>query len=128
MDFRVYHLNKMTSFTYVCEAVFIWDKELWQTRNKQVFVGKIDPTTGRSSRPNGLILSRSRFVIRSVPLRPRQLGHFRARQLWRTQLLTLYHEIGIFGVASRTYDRCVFPCQPMRRIELWFFLGQEPSD
>jgi len=46
MTFRVHQKNKKTGVTYVYEAVFVWNKELGQSRNKQVCVGKIDPVSG----------------------------------------------------------------------------------
>lgn len=46
MTFRVNHLNKATGVVYVYEATSAWDKEKKQPRNKQIFVGKIDPKTG----------------------------------------------------------------------------------
>ena len=46
MAYRVYQKNKKTGVTYVYEAVSVWNKELGQSRNKQVCVGKIDPATG----------------------------------------------------------------------------------
>ena len=45
MPFRVKHVNKKTGVTYVYEFVSFWDKELKQSRNKQVCIGKIDPAT-----------------------------------------------------------------------------------
>lgn len=47
MPFRVNHVNKKTGVTYVYESVSFWDKELKQSRNKQVCIGKIDPATGK---------------------------------------------------------------------------------
>ena len=46
MSYRVHQINKKTGVTYVYEAVSVWNKELGQSRNKQVCVGKIDPTSG----------------------------------------------------------------------------------
>ena len=46
MTFKAHHLNKKTGVTYVYEAVSAYNKELKQSRNKQVCVGKIDPATG----------------------------------------------------------------------------------
>ena len=47
MTFKAHHLNKKTGVTYVYEAVSAYNKELKQSRNKQVCVGKIDPATGK---------------------------------------------------------------------------------
>jgi hypothetical protein len=47
MPFRVNHVNKATGVTYVYESVSFWDKEKKQSRNKQVCVGKLDPTSGK---------------------------------------------------------------------------------
>jgi transposase len=47
MAYRVHQLNKKTGVTYVYEAVSVWNKELRQSRNKQVCIGKIDPVTGQ---------------------------------------------------------------------------------
>ena len=47
MPFRVNHVNKKTGVTYVYESVSFWNKELKQSRNKQVCIGKIDPATGK---------------------------------------------------------------------------------
>ncbi|NTU53976.1 MAG: transposase [Chlorobiaceae bacterium] len=46
MAYREHQLNKKTGVAYVKEAVSVWNKELRQSRNKQVCVGKIDPVTG----------------------------------------------------------------------------------
>ena len=46
MAFRINHLNKKTGVTYVYEEVSFWDKEKKQSRNKQVCIGKLDPSTG----------------------------------------------------------------------------------
>ena len=47
MAYQVRQVNKKTGVTYVYEAVSVWNKELKQARNKQVCIGKIDPTTGK---------------------------------------------------------------------------------
>ena len=47
MTYQVRQLNKKTGVTYVYEAVAVWNKELKQSRNKQVCIGKIDPVTGK---------------------------------------------------------------------------------
>ena len=46
MPFRVNHVNKNTGVTYVYESISFWDKGRKQSRNKQVCVGKLDPSTG----------------------------------------------------------------------------------
>lgn len=46
MGYRVNQTNKKTGVTYVYEAVSYWDKELKQSRNKQVCIGKLDSETG----------------------------------------------------------------------------------
>ncbi len=46
MTKRVIHLNKDTGTAYVYEYVSYWDKEKKQGRNKQVCIGKLDPTSG----------------------------------------------------------------------------------
>ncbi len=46
MPFRVNHVNKKTGVTYVYESESYWDKELKQSRNRQVCVGKLDPVSG----------------------------------------------------------------------------------
>ena len=46
MTYRVHQKNKKTGVTYVYEAISVWNKELGQSRNKQVCVGKIDPVSG----------------------------------------------------------------------------------
>ena len=46
MAFKVHQLNKKSGVTYVYEAVSAYNKEIKQSRNKQVCVGKIDPATG----------------------------------------------------------------------------------
>jgi len=46
MAFKVHQLNKKSGVTYVYEAVSTYNKEIKQSRNKQVCVGKIDPATG----------------------------------------------------------------------------------
>ncbi len=47
MAYQVRQLNEKTGVTYVYEAVAVWNKELKQSRNKQVCIGKIDPATGK---------------------------------------------------------------------------------
>ncbi|MFZ4525926.1 MAG: IS1634 family transposase [Chlorobium sp.] len=47
MAYQVRQVNKKTGVTYVYEAVSVWNKELKQSRNKQVCIGKIDPATGK---------------------------------------------------------------------------------
>lgn len=44
MTCRINHLNKTTGITYVYESVSYWDKEKKQPRNKQICIGKLDPT------------------------------------------------------------------------------------
>lgn len=44
MAYRVHHLNKRTGVTYIYESHSFWDKEKKQARNKQVCVGKLDPS------------------------------------------------------------------------------------
>ena len=46
MAFKVHQLNKKSGVTYIYEAVSAYNKEIKQSRNKQVCVGKIDPATG----------------------------------------------------------------------------------
>ena len=46
MAYRVHQVNKKTGVTYVYEATSFWDKEKRQPRNRQICIGKIDPTTG----------------------------------------------------------------------------------
>ena len=47
MPRRVNHVNKKTGVTYVYEYVPYWDKEKKQPRNKQVCIGKLDPSSGK---------------------------------------------------------------------------------
>jgi hypothetical protein len=47
MTYQVRQINKKTGITYVFEAISVWNKELKQSRNKQICVGKIDPATGK---------------------------------------------------------------------------------
>jgi hypothetical protein len=44
MPCRVNHVNKTTGVTYVYEYTSFWDKKKKQSRNKQVCVGKLDPS------------------------------------------------------------------------------------
>jgi hypothetical protein len=46
MTYRVHQVNKKTGITYVYEAISCWDKKKKQARNKQVCIGKLDPTNG----------------------------------------------------------------------------------
>ena len=46
MAFKVHQLNKKNGVTYVYEAVSAYNKDIKQSRNKQVCIGKIDPATG----------------------------------------------------------------------------------
>lgn len=46
MAYRVYQTNKKNGVTYAYDVVSVWHKELGQSRNKQVCVGKLDPVTG----------------------------------------------------------------------------------
>ena len=46
MAYRVHQTNKKNGVTYVYDVVSVWHKELGQSRNKQVCVGKLDPVTG----------------------------------------------------------------------------------
>ena len=46
MSYRVNHLDKKTGVTYVYESSSFWDKELKQSRNRQVCIGKLDPDSG----------------------------------------------------------------------------------
>ena len=46
MSYRVNHLDKKTGVTYVYESSSFWDKELKQSRNRQVCIGKLDPESG----------------------------------------------------------------------------------
>lgn len=46
MAFKVHQLNKKKGVTYVYEAVSAYNKDIKQSRNKQVCIGKIDPATG----------------------------------------------------------------------------------
>ena len=46
MAYRVRQTNKKNGVTYVYDVVSVWHKELGQSRNKQVCVGKLDPVTG----------------------------------------------------------------------------------
>ena len=47
MAFRGNHVNKKTGVTYVYESTSYWDQERKQSWNKQVYIGKIDPGTGK---------------------------------------------------------------------------------
>ena len=42
MAYRVQQTNKKNGVTYVYDVVSVWHKELGQSRNKQVCVGKLD--------------------------------------------------------------------------------------
>lgn len=46
MAYRVHQYNKKNGVTYVYEAVSVWDKEKKTSSNKQVCIGKLNPTTG----------------------------------------------------------------------------------
>ena len=46
MAYRVRQTNKKSGVTYVYNVVSVWHKELGQSRNKQVCVGKLDQVTG----------------------------------------------------------------------------------
>ena len=71
MPFRVNHVNKRTGVTYVYESVSLWDKELKQSRNKQVCIGRSILPLASLFLPNGWIPSKVRHGIPRLPHLPK---------------------------------------------------------
>ena len=47
MSYQIHRTNKKTGVTYVYEVKAYWNKELKQSRNKQICIGKLDSKTGK---------------------------------------------------------------------------------
>ena len=75
MAFKVHQLNKKSGVTYIYEAVSAYNKEIKQSRNKQVCVGKIDPATGNFIPSKRLNPQQAAVRDRAVTASAQIIGH-----------------------------------------------------
>ena len=134
MTYRVSHINKKTGATYVYSAESYWDKERKTSKNRQMYLGRLDEETGEIvSRKCRTVLkageaggTNSRGIAAAKALGPNLLIGKIARETGLTDACRECFAGDADGVLSLIYF-IAHKGYPLSRIESWSETNEHPS-